>query len=54
VFVNDNGKARRRAVEVGQRNGVSAEIVSGLKEKEKVIAHPDDAISDGTRIQPRM
>jgi HlyD family secretion protein len=53
VFVSDNGKARHRTVEVGQRNGVSAEIVSGLKEKEKVIAHPDDAISDGTRIRSR-
>ncbi len=53
VFVEDNGKARRRTVEVGQRNGLSAEIISGLKETEKVIAHPDDAISDGIRIRPR-
>jgi HlyD family secretion protein len=40
-------------IEVGQRNGLMAEIVSGLKENEKVIAHSDDAISDGRQIRPR-
>ena len=53
VFVEEKGKARQRAVEVGQRNGLTAEIVSGLKENEKVVAHPDDAISDGARIGQR-
>jgi len=51
VFINDNGKARQRAVEVGQRNGLTAEIISGIKANEKVIAHPDESISDGTRIK---
>jgi HlyD family secretion protein len=40
-------------VEVGQRNGLTAEILSGLKEKEQVIAHPDDAVSDGAQIRGR-
>jgi hypothetical protein len=40
-------------VEVGQRNGFTAEILSGIQENDKVIAHPDDAISDGSRIQSR-
>ncbi len=53
VFVNDKGRARQRAVEVGQRNGLTAEIISGIKANEKVIAHPDDSISDGTRIKSR-
>jgi HlyD family secretion protein len=53
VFVNDNGRARERVVEVGQRNGLRAEIISGIKVNEKVIAHPDDSISDGTRIKSR-
>jgi len=51
VFVEDAGKARQRMVEVGQRNGLSAEIISGLKEGEKVVVHPDDALKDGGRIQ---
>jgi HlyD family secretion protein len=53
VFVGEKGKARKRLVEVGQRNGLTAEILSGLKENEKVVAHPDDAIRDGIRIKAR-
>lgn len=53
VFVADNGRARKRLVEVGHRNGFTAEIRSGIRENEKVIAHPDEAIDDGSRIQSR-
>ena len=53
VFAAESGKAHLRRVEVGQRNGLTAEILSGLKEKEQVIAHPDDAVSDGVQIRPR-
>ena len=53
VFVEDNGKARQRTLEIGQRNGLTAEIISGLREKERVVAHPDDSIKNGTSIRPR-
>ncbi|MFO7666672.1 MAG: HlyD family efflux transporter periplasmic adaptor subunit [Desulfobacterales bacterium] len=53
VFVDDNGRARERKVEVGQRNGLKAEIISGIKVNEKVIAHPGDSVSDGSRIKSR-
>ncbi len=53
VFASDKGKALKRLVEVGQRNGFTAEILSGIHENDKVIAHPDEAISDGTSIQYR-
>jgi HlyD family secretion protein len=53
VFLEDNGKARQRIVEIGQRNGLTAEIISGLKEKERVVTHPDDSIGDGTLIRQR-
>jgi HlyD family secretion protein len=53
VFVEEKGKARKRVVEVGQRNGLAAQIISGLKENEKVLAYPDDSISDGTKIKAR-
>jgi HlyD family secretion protein len=53
VFVEEKGKARKRVVEAGQRNGLTAEIISGLKEKEKVIAYPEDSINDGTKIKAR-
>ena len=51
VFAAENGKARLRKVEIGRRNGLTAEILSGLKEGERVIAHPDDAVSDGVQIR---
>jgi len=53
VFVEEKGKARRRIVEVGQRNGLTAEIISGLKENEKIVAYPEDSINDGTKILAR-
>ena len=53
VFAAENGRARKRVVEIGQRNGLAAQIVSGLKENEKVIAYPDDTISEGTKIKQR-
>lgn len=53
VFVAGNGRARRRIVEVGRRNGLVAQIESGLAEGESVIAHPSDRIEDGTRIRGR-
>lgn len=53
VFAEDDGKARQRIVEIGQRNGLTAEILSGLKQKDRAIAHPDASIGDGTRIRLR-
>jgi len=50
VFVDENGRARRRIVAIGDQNGLTAELLSGLKEGERVIAHPDDAIKDDVRI----
>ena len=54
VFVAENGKANLRRVEVGQRNGLTAQILSGLKEGDRVITHPDDAVSDGVQIRARQ
>jgi HlyD family secretion protein len=51
VFVAEHGKAKLRMVEVGQRNGLISEVVSGLKENEQVIVHPDDSIKQGVKIE---
>jgi len=53
VFVADKGKARQRAIGIGHRTGTTAQIVSGLKEGEMVITHPDDAVTEGARVEPR-
>lgn len=53
VFVFQNNRAYIRKVETGHRNGLSAEILSGIAQGEPVIAHPDEAIRDGTRVKVR-
>ena len=40
-------------VEIGQRNGLEAQIVSGLSEGDEVIAYPSDAIADGVEVVER-
>lgn len=53
VFVMEQDRARLRPVEVGQRNGLHAQILSGLKAGEKVISRPSDEIKDGSRVKER-
>ncbi|MFZ5537466.1 MAG: efflux RND transporter periplasmic adaptor subunit [Pseudomonadota bacterium] len=53
VFVVQDGRARLTPVEIGQRAGLTAEVVSGLAPGEQVISHPDDTIRDGVRVRPR-
>ena len=53
VFVAKNKRAELREVKFGYRNGLSAEITSGLSEGEIVITHPDSSIQDGTTVRLR-
>jgi HlyD family secretion protein len=53
LFVAVNGRATLRQVEVGQKNGVLAEIRQGVATGEQVVLHPSDRVSDGTRIRSR-
>jgi len=53
VFCYENRRARLREVTVGHRNGLVAEIVKGITEREMVITHPDESIKDGSRVRMR-
>jgi len=53
VFVMENKKAHLRIVQIGYRNGLGAQIISGLVEGDKVIPHPDSSIEDGTSVRIR-
>jgi HlyD family secretion protein len=53
VFVVQNGRAQQRVVKVGQRNGLIAQILDGVKEGETVVNHPSDEVTDGVRITER-
>lgn len=54
VFLVEGDKAVRRIVEVGHRNGLAAEITSGLQGGETIVTHPDDTIDDGKLVVPRQ
>ncbi len=53
VFVVADDVARRRVVRIGQRNGLSAQILDGLSEGEVLITHPDDTIDEGVAVKRR-
>lgn len=51
VFVIEDGMAHLRMVEVGQRTGLAAQILSGLEAGEVVVAHPDETVEDGFPVE---
>lgn len=53
VFVIENGTARLRHVETGQRTQTEAQIHSGLAAGDTVVAYPGDRVVDGARVVPR-
>lgn len=53
AFVVEQGKAVKRRMEIGQRNGLGAQVISGIKAGERVIVHPDDRVRDGGAVVAR-
>lgn len=53
VFVVENGRAKTRPVEIGQRAGLIVQVLSGITVGEQVITHPDDKITAGERVKVR-
>jgi membrane fusion protein (multidrug efflux system) len=51
VFVNDNGKASQRPVQIGMSNNTSIEIVSGVAPGEQVVVIGQNGLRDGVPIQ---
>ncbi|BCN93167.1 membrane protein [Thiomicrorhabdus immobilis] len=54
VFSIEDNVAKRKPVKIGQRNGLSVQILSGLVEGEKLINHPSDAVDDGVKVKQRL
>jgi HlyD family secretion protein len=52
VFVVDGGRARRRAVKLGQRSAMEAQVLDGLNAGDLVIVHPSDQVDEGVRVVP--
>ena len=53
LFVVADGRAARRPVTLGQRGGLAAQVLDGVRDGETVIARPDDRIAEGVRVAAR-
>ena len=53
LYIVENDRATRRVVQIGERNGLEAEVTSGLSGGERIIVYPSDAITDGVKVTAR-
>ena len=54
TFVVKDGKAKLTTIEIGQSNGIAAEVKSGLADSQQVIIHPPDSVTSDSRVRPRL
>ncbi len=54
VFLQSDGVASKRVVEIDRMNADMAQIISGIEPNDKVILFPSDTIEDGTAVQLRQ
>jgi HlyD family secretion protein len=53
VYVVDNDRAVMRIVQIGERNGLEAEVTGGLSGGERIIVYPSDAVTEGVEVRAR-
>ena len=53
VYTVENDKAVRREVEVGQRNGLEAEVLGGLNPGDRIVVYPSEAVAEGVKVTAR-
>jgi HlyD family secretion protein len=53
TFVMQDGRARLRTLQLGERNDEFAQVDGGLQAHDVVILHPGDLIADGTLVARR-
>ncbi len=53
LFVMEENRATLHQVNLGQRNGLVAQILGGIEEGDSVVNHPSDEVEEGKRIVQR-
>lgn len=53
TFLFENGKAKNSPVESGRTDGKWTQVLSGLKEGDRVLMHPPDTVKDGVEVTER-
>jgi HlyD family secretion protein len=51
AFVVEGGRARLRAVTIGQRAGLVTEVLDGVAAGDEVVVHPASSLADGSRVR---
>lgn len=51
LYKVEDDRAVEQSVTVGRRSGLDAEILDGLTVGDRVIVHPDDRVTEGTRVE---
>jgi HlyD family secretion protein len=53
LYAVEDGRARRRRVEVAARGGGAAAVQGGVHPGDRVLVHPGDEVEDGVRVSAR-
>jgi HlyD family secretion protein len=53
VFAVRGDRAELRPLEIGRRNSLAAQVVSGLQAGDEVILHPSDKVHEGVQVRRR-
>ena len=53
VYAAEDGRIVQKGVDIGHRNDLHAEVLSGLEEGERVAVHPSDAVTEGVEFVER-
>jgi HlyD family secretion protein len=53
LYKVEEDRAVRKLVEVGQRNGLEAEVLSGLQPGDRIVIYPSEAMADGVKVRAR-
>ncbi len=54
VFKVDSGAAQIELIDIGNNNGIEAEVLNGLDEQDQVILFPSSGLSDGMKVVQRQ
>jgi HlyD family secretion protein len=54
LFAIEEGRAVKRRVAIGQRNGLAAQVLSGVARGQRVIVHPDEQVREGVAVAVRQ
>ena len=53
VYTVEEGRAHRQEIEIGERNGLEAQVLSGLEPGDRIVVYPSEAIEDGVKVEAR-